>query len=160
MFNGQAVIPTRSLPLHPLPPPLPQRPLRRVGDLVFAQLATAAGDAAVSRRPQEGDIPALPAGAHKLCIGIVESAAQEPFASAVSMAGLRVFRACSDMTPGQRQAMAAAIGLNLLNRKRFPADRLLYQYDLPVGKKRFYRERRRYCLALLGHLGLLDIPRA
>ena len=104
---------------------------------------------------REGRPTALPGGLMKVCAGVVECANGARYHRAMQQAEQTVVQACDDMTEPQRHRLVRAIRYNIINRKRYPVERLCYVHDLPIGKKRFYKERRRYCMALLRELELL-----
>ena len=99
--------------------------------------------------------PPLTSGQMKICAGMVESADGEPYLTAISFAETALRLNCFDMTEAQGRRLAKAVQLNLVNRKDYPVDLLCYTHDLPIGKRRFYAERRQFCHALLWQLGLL-----
>ncbi len=102
-----------------------------------------------------GEPPALRPSLLKICAGVVEEGVSEPYATALIAARSELDASFSDFTPEQRQALAAAIGLNLINRKAHPVELLCYTHQLPMGKKTFYLARRLFCSRLLRELHLL-----
>ena len=113
------------------------------------------GVAALPVSPAMRSAPRMPLGMLRICAGIAESADTEPYLTATALAEAHVQRACTDLTESQRAGLAEAVKRNLINRKKFPVDLMCFLYELPVGRRRFALERRRFCWALLTQLGLL-----
>lgn len=107
-------------------------------------------------RRREGCPTKLPGGVVRLCAGVVECARGAPYLEAMERAGQIVCNACDDLTEPQARRLVRALRHNLVNRKRYPVQQLLYSHDLPIARRRFYQERRRYCMALLQELGMLE----
>ena len=92
----------------------------------------------------------------KACAGIVgASPPTEPYHSAIQQAEQVIGL---DFAPGaqkSRQELIKSVKLNLVNRKENPFEDLRRRYMLPVGKKQFTTEKRRFCYELAKNLGMI-----
>ena len=99
----------------------------------------------------------LPRGVVKFCAGVVEQAREEPYISAVRKAANGVGEWCYTKEQVEEKArLAAAIRLNLINHRQWPAEHLFAVFDIHMHEKTFFRERSRFCLRLAKELGFYD----
>lgn len=92
----------------------------------------------------------------KACAGIVGASPQtEPYRSAIHQAEQVIG---TDFAPGAQQSrmeLIKSVKLNLINRKENPFEDLRRRYMLPVGKKQFTDEKKRFCYELAKNLGMI-----
>lgn len=95
----------------------------------------------------------IPRGVMKFCAAVVECAETEPYTTAINRATQTVGACYPKSSLQEREALAAAIRLNLINQKEWPYTRLIALYDLPIHENTFSREKVRFCKTLAKELG-------
>lgn len=100
---------------------------------------------------------ALPRGINRACSGIVESVSVPPYSDYVEQACMTVGAnyALDKASECQRQKLALAIKLNLIDRKEYPYSLLQRRFDLPLGIRAFLAEKRKFIHTLATLCGFL-----
>ncbi|MBP3321825.1 MAG: hypothetical protein J6M12_05690 [Clostridia bacterium] len=80
-------------------------------------------------------------GVTRACGGLVESVKTSPYTEYMALAASMVGK---DWDEKQRQNLAEAIRLNLINQKEYPFELLQRKYQLPCSRKVFRGESRLY----------------
>ena len=92
----------------------------------------------------------------KACAGIVGAApTAEPYRSAIQKAEQVIGTDFAPNAQKTRERLILSVKLNLVNRKENPFEDLRRRYMLPVGKRRFTDEKRRFCYELAKGIGII-----
>ena len=89
-------------------------------------------------------------GVTRACGGLVESVKTYPYTAYMEIAAGMVGK---DWDAKEREKLAEAIKLNLINQKEYPFEMLQRKYQLPCSRKIFRRESRLYVKVLSGLCG-------
>lgn len=105
---------------------------------------------------------ALPRGIDRACSGIVESVNTKPYTDYIEQASLLVGAnyATDDESEKNRQNLATAIKLNLIDRKEYPYSLLQRKFNLPIGIRAFLTEKRKFIYTLANLCGFLPMQNA
>lgn len=94
----------------------------------------------------------------KACAGIVGASPEsEPYRTAIQQAEQTIGTDFAMNTQAQeaREQLVKSVKMNLVNRKENPFEDLRRRYDLPIGKKRFTEEKKRFCFYLAKNLEMI-----
>ena len=95
----------------------------------------------------------LPRSVIRFCAAVVDCAETEPYLTAIERAEKTVGSCYPSHAVQERETLAKAIRLNLINQKEWPYVRLTALYDLPIHENTFSREKIRFCKILAKELG-------
>lgn len=98
----------------------------------------------------------LPRSVIRFCAAVVDCAETEPYLTAVKRAEHTVGNCYPKNAVQEREALAQAIRLNLINQKEWPYIRLTALYNLPIHENTFSREKIRFCKTLAKELGFWE----